>query len=748
MDERKIKRHLIRVAVISVVCMIALYVIETVAMQYVLEDAHQSDHVQMEKETEEYKERILKQMDKNWQILDTLGVTLWTNQVMDTQQLLEESLVSANKANSFITLAYMDKKGKGAMHTLGQESAVTFELEDCDPYVQTAMEQALQGERSVSKMFDSQLADNRVIAYCVPVLNDDAVEGVLMATDTMEIFEDIANGNSVMGGSGYVHIIGEQGDFLVRSQNSLVKENVNSIFDGPYLSEETSGQILKAISQKKSMFGEFEYNGEKCHFYLYPLGINGWSLFCAEEILGSMSTLENIIFVTRVMGILTLLIFAAMVSYTYYSFRKNTKLLLKAVYYDSVTGSQSIVKFDKVFEERTAKEASYSVVAVNIHNFKSINDMFGIRGGDKLLWYIRTVLEKHLKEREFFCRDSADLFYVFLLDTDENQLRVRMQAVIDQVFKVSQEAEAPYPVSLYCGIAVRGDRERALIALQSIRKSTDENIAFFRKEFLEEFRRKSSIEHYMRTALKDKEFKLFLQPKYDLKTDRLKSAEALVRWQKPDGTFRYPNEFIPLFEENGFCVKLDMYMVERACEQIRAWIDAGIAPIQISINQSKKLFSREHYVDELLEITERYGVSSSLIKLEILEYMAMDDSRLVSRRIDELHAKGFEVAMDDFGSGYSSLNMLAQISIDELKLDRGFLRNGCEGKDSNNRIILEQILSLAHKLGISTVAEGIETEEDESLLKQLGCECGQGYLYSRPISAQEFHERYMKKEED
>ncbi|MGI6011668.1 MAG: EAL domain-containing protein [Ruminococcus sp.] len=112
------------------------------------------------------------------------------------------------------------------------------------------------------------------------------------------------------------------------------------------------------------------------------------------------------------------------------------------------------------------------------------------------------------------------------------------------------------------------------------------------------------------------------------------------------------------------------------------------------------------------------------------------------------HAKGFEVAMDDFGSGYSSLNMLAQISIDELKLDRGFLRNGCEGKDSNNRIILEQILSLAHKLGISTVAEGIETEEDESLLKQLGCECGQGYLYSRPISAQEFHERYMKKEED
>lgn len=247
----------------------------------------------------------------------------------------------------------------------------------------------------------------------------------------------------------------------------------------------------------------------------------------------------------------------------------------------------------------------------------------------------------------------------------------------------------------------------------------------------------------MQPALQSHEFKLFLQPKNDLKNDEIIGAEALVRWQKPDGSYRYPNEFIPLFEENGFCVNLDMYMLERVCEQIRAWIDSGIEPIPISVNQSKLLFANGNYPEVLTQLVNRYQISPSLITLEILERTAVGDFEQIRSQIDVLRSKGFKVSMDDFGSGYSSLNMLYHLNIDELKLDRGFVQKTSYGDNGRRLIILEQIISFAKKLGISTVAEGIETQTDKDTMVKLSCDYGQGYFYGHPISAEEFSERYM-----
>ena len=256
-------------------------------------------------------------------------------------------------------------------------------------------------------------------------------------------------------------------------------------------------------------------------------------------------------------------------------------------------------------------------------------------------------------------------------------------------------------------------------------------------------RDKNDIESAMYIALKNQEFKLFLQPKNDLRTGQVVGAEALVRWQKADGSYRYPNEFIPLFEANGFCTKLDIYMVEQACRQIREWIDAGNEPIPISINQSKLLFSNRSYVSELEEVVDRYGVAHDLITLEILEGVAMNDMKLLVSQIQLLHEKGFRVSLDDFGTGYSSLNMLYQLKIDELKLDRGFLRKASNGDAARRQIILEQVIGFAKKLGISTVAEGVETEEDRRNMEALSCDIGQGYFYDKPIAAQVFTEKYM-----
>ena len=181
------------------------------------------------------------------------------------------------------------------------------------------------------------------------------------------------------------------------------------------------------------------------------------------------------------------------------------------------------------------------------------------------------------------------------------------------------------------------------------------------------------VESHMQRALEQEEFCMYLQPKMNLNTGLLTGAEALVRWQTKDRGLIFPNQFIPLFEENGFCVQLDLYMVEQVCKQLRQWMDDGITPTNISVNQTRLLFASEGYVEKLLTITEKYNISPQYITLEILESLALEHMEQVNACIAQLRAAGFRISMDDFGSGYSSLNTLGRLKIDELKLDRLFL---------------------------------------------------------------------------
>lgn len=553
----------------------------------------------------------------------------------------------------------------------------------------------------------------------------------------------IVDGNFVMSGHGYIHLLNKDGDVLVRSKNTIVKEEPLTVFDVPYLDDNTKKQVEKAIASQEPVYGSFFYEGEQCHFYIYPTKINGWNLFCADRMWGSAASFGRIIIMVGCVFFALLIIMLALMVYGYYRFRKNADLLLHFAYFDTVTGAKNTRRFDRDFQAFTKKHKAYSVVALNIHNFKGINDLFGKYYGDKVLCYLKKAIENHLNDEELFCRDSSDLFYLLLGEDNQTIIKERLDGIIRQVKQESSHAEYSYEISLYAGVAVEGDREQALVALQGIRQKHHIDVAFYDEKLHEKIREKGKIETHMQPALQSHEFKLFLQPKNDLKNDEIIGAEALVRWQKPDGSYRYPNEFIPLFEENGFCVNLDMYMLERVCEQIRAWIDSGIEPIPISVNQSKLLFANGNYPEVLTQLVNRYQISPSLITLEILERTAVGDFEQIRSQIDVLRSKGFKVSMDDFGSGYSSLNMLYHLNIDELKLDRGFVQKTSYGDNGRRLIILEQIISFAKKLGISTVAEGIETQTDKDTMVKLSCDYGQGYFYGHPISAEEFSERYM-----
>lgn len=285
---------------------------------------------------------------------------------------------------------------------------------------------------------------------------------------------------------------------------------------------------------------------------------------------------------------------------------------------------------------------------------------------------------------------------------------------------------------------------RVMFALAKSKETLLSNIWFYDIELHKQEIMDNYIESHMEQALKDGEFQLYLQPKVDMETGQLQSSEALVRWITQDNQQLYPNQFIPIFEKSGFCMKLDMYMFEQACLQIRKWMDQGIEPIGISVNQSKLLFYESDYVERLNAIVQKYQVPAHLLTLEILEDLVINNVDAVNEKIEQLHQIGFKVSMDDFGSGYSSLNILGKIDIDELKIDRIFLQEILDGKNKKAQIILEEIIKLTKILSISTVVEGIETKEYHDFVKSLGCHYGQGYYYDKPISQQEFEIRYMK----
>lgn len=362
-------------------------------------------------------------------------------------------------------------------------------------------------------------------------------------------------------------------------------------------------------------------------------------------------------------------------------------------------------------------------------------------------------------EKECFCRSKADQFYLLLHSSQEEQVRARVEAIMEQAGTIAQELNVSYPVILYVGVAmvqesappeelVRDLLHKAEFAQKHAVKKYQNVLAFYDRAMHRKENFQNSIESSMQSALAKQEFQLFLQPKVRLENGQVEGAEALMRWIRPDETLVYPNEFIPAFERNGFCARLDLYMVDRTCRQLREWMDAGYEPICISVNQSRLLFYQSDYVERLCAVMDRYHIPHGYIQLEILEGLAIENIEQMNKTLAQLHEKGFRLSLDDFGSGYSSLNVLAGIQVDEVKFDKDFLLESAPDKKEKNKLALKNVVKLAKDLQITTVAEGVEVQQDEEFVHSIGCEYGQGFFYSCPIPPEEFAQRYLKKASD
>ena len=419
---------------------------------------------------------------------------------------------------------------------------------------------------------------------------------------------------------------------------------------------------------------------------------------------------------------------------------------------DPVTGLYTKLKFYQKVRHMLAEVVGekFAFVRIDIDRFKMINNFYGIQEGDKVLMSIAKELIKISAVFDYFvyARLENDVFACCLPYKEEN-IEILANDLQLNLKKVNKD----YNIKVSCGVYVINDYnmdvsemyDRAYLAAKNCKGKFVQSIAYYDESMIEDMRQEQFVINAVNKAIEEEQFVVYLQPKINLITGKPYGAEALVRWMHPTRGMIAPAEFIPVYERNGIIGRLDQYMWRKVCALLRKWIDEGKEPDPISVNVSRVNIYNPHLVEILNKIIIEYRIPPQLLNLEITESAFMEDQSLVMRTVKRLHDLGFKIMMDDFGSGYSSLNVLKDMDVDYLKIDMKFLQ---EEKAFNGKgeKVLTSVVRMAKWLQLPSIVEGVETEEQVDFLKCIGCEYAQGFYYAKPMSVVDY-EMYIAREQ-
>lgn len=375
-------------------------------------------------------------------------------------------------------------------------------------------------------------------------------------------------------------------------------------------------------------------------------------------------------------------------------------------------------------------------IQFDIRRFKIINDLYGEQFGDEVLYWIREQLKRLCNERQYFVNLRSDVFEIVTEYDETDNLRDRI-VMLERELRMYKAVKLQYSCGIYLvedvGMELRQMEDRAGMARKAAKNSLVSEVVFYQEHFKASLYNRKFVEDNIDAAIREGQLLMYLQPKYSISQNRIVGAEALVRWRHPQKGMIYPMEFLPVIEEDGFITKVDYYMWEKAAAFLCRCRSAGIGDCPISVNLSRRHLQDREFMRVLERIVEENGVDKRLLELEITETM----EEHVSQAVREMKEQGFKLLMDDFGSGYSSLNILLETPFDVLKLDRKFMENMMVS--DKGRLILEHIITMAEQLHLGLIAEGVETREQVEVLKQMGCDQVQGYYYAKPMPEGEFY---------
>ena len=412
--------------------------------------------------------------------------------------------------------------------------------------------------------------------------------------------------------------------------------------------------------------------------------------------------------------------------------------------YDMLTRIYNKTKFFEVTRLMLNRNLTeqFALIRIDIEKFKLVNSFFGIQEGDALLRYVAGEIQKFVGGSDMvtYGRVEADIFCICMPYCGE----AAMLELVHYIRASFERYVLDFDIVPTIGIYVIDERDlspesmydRTSIAAKQCKGNYIRNYAFYTAEMSDELVKEQKIVNSMKSALEKNEFVIYLQPKYGLQSNEMNGAEALVRWKSPSRGMISPGEFIPVFERNGFIIKLDYYVWEKTCELLAKWIREGRNVEPVSVNISRVSLNNPRLVELICGLVEKYQIPPRLLQLELTESAYTSNPKVIRDTMERLQKAGFSILMDDFGSGYSSLNVLKDIAVDILKIDMKFLSDS--DKQGRGENILASVVRMAKWLDMPVVAEGVERIEQVSFLRSIGCEYVQGYYFARPMPVEDY----------
>lgn len=606
-----------------------------------------------------------------------------------------------------------------------------------------------QNEVYLSENRPSTVSDNQVNIYSktFKFQNKDLV---LFATINTANYKDILT-RRLFNGQGGTYLINNNGSILIDSFNIVTENNVN-LYDfmkeqNGTVSSHSSEQIdIMSNNIKNKINGTFDakFNSNTYFIHYEKLSENDWYVVTIAP--ASIIAKELNLFLGISLGLCFLINIIIIGTFIYIdiSTQKQNHKLYKAAYIDPITSLGN----ETFFKETGAKYLQNSsnnkyMISLDINKFKALNNIYGYDFCNVLLKSIGQKLLEVFPSNSITCRISADIF-VSMFSYSDN-IDILIDNFLSEISDLKVD-NANIPINLSIGIYKITDNDKDInkvldktyMARGKTKGVYDTNYYIYDDILENKLLEEQQIESTMNKALENQEFKIVYQPKIFTKTEKLAGAEALVRWYK-NGKLVSPSYFIPLFEENKFIIKLDLYIFEQVCKDMADWKEKYNFTTTVSINVSKEHFVDENFIKKYVDITNKYNVDRGKIDLEITESATIDENIDILKILKNIKSKGFLISIDDFGTGYSSLSMIQSMPFDILKIDKVFVD---QADLNSNQNIINYIMLIAEHLGVETIVEGVENKEQVDFIRKINCDIIQGYYYSKPISKEDF-EKYF-----
>ncbi len=412
--------------------------------------------------------------------------------------------------------------------------------------------------------------------------------------------------------------------------------------------------------------------------------------------------------------------------------------LKHAAYIDPLTKTPNRNEFTQLLEETKRLDPGNNVaVLIDIDHFSDVNDGLGQEVGNELLIAVTRRLVEHFGDLAQIGRIGADVFG--LIGPEDVLTPPAINAVFTQPFQASEHGLQINATLGFCRLVDTvkqglGILKHVYIALNRAKKNLSQNFEYYSSEMEEQMAERLALLRTLRQDFSQDKLQLWYQPQISLHTNQVIGMEALLRWPTGQGGYISPAVFIPLAEYSGLIVEIGAWVIQQACQQIKYLQSQGLADMRIAVNVSMPQFRNPLFVESVIDCVQRYQVAPELLELEITESVVMDEPKIVIDALNRLKDHGIKVAIDDFGIGFSSLSYLQQLPLDRIKVDRAFIRDFAA---PNGAVIAETIIHLGKKLGLATIAEGIETQEQADAVRAMGCDEVQGFMYAKPMPTQE-----------